>query len=78
MQGLKQLWHSGEGPALVLSTIFCVITGIFMARILPVESAMGAIGVFFIYITVFVLVSGMFFKPLVKLYRRMRRRASSG
>ena len=58
--GLRQLWRSGEGPALVASLIFCVITSIFMAPILPAEDGYGIVGVLFIYVTVFVLAGGIF------------------
>ena len=69
LRGLRQLWRSGEGPALVASFLFCVITSIFMAPLLPAEDGYGVVGVLFIYVTVFVLVSGIFrmaFGPVMR------------
>ena len=54
-RGLRQLWRSGEGPALLASLVFCVVTSVFMAPLLPAEEGFGAVGVLFIYATVFVL-----------------------
>lgn len=78
-RGLRQLWRSGEGPALIASLLFCVITSIFMADMLPAEDGYGMVGVLFIYVTVFVLVSGIFkmiLRPAMRLWEKSR--AGSG
>ncbi len=69
LRGLRNLWASGEGPALLGSLIFCVVTSIFMAPILPAEEAFGMVGVLFIYATVFVLVAGIF-RMAINFYRK--------
>ena len=69
-RGLRQLWASGEGLALLLSFVFCVVTSIFMSSILPVEEAFGAVGVLFIYVTVFVLMSGIFRMVITRIKKR--------
>ena len=69
-RGLRRLWRSGEGPALLASLLFCVITSIFMADMLPAEDGYGMVGVLFIYVTVFVLVSGIFRMILAPVMRR--------
>ena len=69
-RGLRRLWRSGEGPALLASLLFCVITSIFMADMLPAEDGYGMVGVLFIYVTVFVLVSGILRMILAPVMRR--------
>jgi hypothetical protein len=76
-RGLRQLWRSGEGPALLASLLFCVITSIFMAPMLPAEDGYGIIGILFIYVTVFVLVSGIFRMVFSRVMRRLYARAES-
>ena len=79
MRGLRQLWRSGEGPALVAALLFCVITSIFMAPMLPAEDGYGIVGVLFIYVTVFVLVGGIFkmaIRPAMRWWEKSR--AGSG
>jgi hypothetical protein len=72
-RGLRQLWRSGEGPALLASLLFCVITSIFMAPMLPAEDGYGMVGVLFIYATVFVLVAGMFRMAIAPAMRRWQK-----
>ena len=75
MRGLRQLWRSGEGPALVAALLFCVITSIFMAPMLPAEDGYGMVGVLFIYATVFVLVGGIFkmvIRPAMRWWEKSR------
>ena len=77
MRRLRQLWHSGEGPAMLAALIFCVVTAILMvsAELLPAEDGYGIAGVLFIYITVFVLVGGilkMMLKPAMRLWAKPR------
>ena len=72
-RGLRRLWRSGEGPALLASLLFCVITSIFMAPLLPAESGYGAVGVLFIYATVFVLAAGIFRMVLAPVMRRLEK-----
>ena len=75
MRGLRQLWHSGEGPALVAALLFCVITSIFMAPMLPAEDGYGIVGILFIYVTVFVLVGGIFkmaIRPAMRWWAKSR------
>ena len=74
-RGLRQLWRSGEGPALLASLLFCVITSIFMAPMLPAEDGYGIIGVLFIYVTVFVLTAGIFRMVFSRVMRRLYARA---
>lgn len=76
-RGLRQLWGSGEGPALLASLIFCVVTSIFMAPLLPVEEAFGAVGVLFIYATVFVLAAGIF-RMVIGSWRKLAVRGGDG
>lgn len=74
-RGLRQLWRSGEGPALIASLLFCVITSIFMADMLPAEDGYGVVGVLFIYVTVFVLVGGIFkmiLRPAMRIWQKSR------
>ena len=68
--GLRQLWRSGEGPALLAALAFCVITSIFMAPSLPVDDGYGMVGVLFIYVTVFVLAGGIFKMAIRMAMRR--------
>jgi hypothetical protein len=77
LRGLRQLWRGGEGPALLASLLFCVITSIFMAPMLPAEDGYGIIGILFIYVTVFVLVSGIFRMVFSRVMRRLYARAES-
>jgi len=77
MRGLRRLWRSGEGPALLAALLFCVITSIFMAPLLPAEDGYGIVGVLFIYVTVFVLVAGIFRMVLSRVMRRLEK-ASAG
>ena len=75
LRGLRQLWRSGEGPALVAALLFCAITSIFMASLLPADDGYGIVGVLFIYVTVFVLVGGIFkmvFRPTMRLWAKPR------
>ena len=77
MRRLRQLWHSGEGPEMLAALIFCVVTAILMvsAELLPAEDGYGIAGVLFIYITVFVLVGGIFkmmLKPAMRLWAKPR------
>ena len=77
MRGLRQLWRSGEGPALLASLIFCVVTAILMvsAELLPAEDGYGIAGVLFIYVTVFVLAGGIFkmmLKPVMRWWAKSR------
>ena len=74
-RGLRQLWRSGEGPALLASLLFCVITSIFMAPMLPAEDGYGMVGVLFIYVTVFVLAAGIFRMVFSRVMRRLYARA---
>ena len=77
LRGLRQLWRGGEGPALLASLLFCIITSIFMAPMLPAEDGYGIIGILFIYVTVFVLVSGIFRMVFSRVMRRLYARAES-
>ena len=73
--GLRRLWRSGEGPALLASLLFCIITSIFMAPLLPAENGYGMVGVLFIYFTVFVLTAGIFrmmIRPAMTQWERIR------
>ena len=76
-RGLRRLWRSGEGPALVASLLFCVITSIFMADLLPADDGYGIVGILFIYVTVFVLVAGIFRMMIAPVMRRWQK-ASAG
>ena len=79
MHGLRKLWRSGEGPALLAALLFCIITSIFMAPLLPAEDGYGIVGVLFIYATVFVLVGGIFkmaIRPAMRWWEKTR--AGSG
>ncbi len=69
IRGLRQLWRSGEGPALLASLIFCVVTSVFMSPLLPTEEVFGVVGVLFIYATVFVLAAGIF-RIVINLWRK--------
>lgn len=70
-RGLRRLWRSGEGPALLASLLFCGITGFFIAPLLPAEDGYGIVGVLFIYATVFVLAAGIFRMVLAPVMRRL-------
>ena len=75
IRGLRKVWRSGEGPALIASLLFCVITSIFMADLLPAEDGYGIAGVLFIYVTVFVLAGGIFkmvLRPAMRLWEKSR------
>ena len=72
-RGLRKLWQSGEGPALLASLLFCGITAYFMADLLPAEDGYGMVGVLFIYVTVFVLVAGMFRMAIAPAMRRWQK-----
>ena len=79
LRGLRQLWRSGEGPALLAALLFCIITSIFMAPLLPAEDGYGIVGVLFIYATVFVLVGGIFkmmIRPAMRWWERNRVRSN--
>ena len=81
MRRLRQLWHSGETPALLFALVFCVVTAYLMvsAELLPAEDGYGIAGVLFIYVTVFVLAGGIFkmiLKPAMRLWAKSR--AGSG
>ena len=70
-RGLRRLWRSGEGPALVAALIFCVVTAYLMvsAELLPADDGYGIAGILFIYVTVFVLAGGIFkmvIRPVMK------------
>ena len=73
MRGLRQLWRSGEGPALVASLLFCVITSIFMADLLPADDGYGVVGILFIYVTVFVLTAGILRMIIAPVMRRWQK-----
>jgi len=49
--------RSIAGKSLFLSFVICVVSSIFMAGILPVDSWFGAIGVASIYFVVMILMS---------------------
>ena len=72
-RGLRRLWRSGEGPALLASLLFCVITSIFIAPLLPAEGGYGIVGVLFIYVTVFVLAAGIFRMVLGPVMRQLQK-----
>ena len=77
MRSLRQLWRSGEGPALLAALIFCVVTAFLMvnAELLPAEDGYGIAGVLFIYITVFVLAGGIFkmmIRPAMRWWEKSR------
>ena len=77
MRRLRQLWRSGEGPALLAALIFCVVTAFLMvnAELLPAEDGYGIAGVLFIYVTVFVLAGGIFkmmIRPAMRLWEKSR------
>ena len=77
MRRLRQLWHSGEGPALLAALIFCVVTAYLMvsAELLPADDGYGIAGILFIYVTVFVLTGGiikMLLKPAMRLWAKSR------
>ena len=79
LRGLRQLWRSGEGPALLAALLFCIITSIFMAPLLPAEDGYGIVGVLFIYATVFVLAGGIFkmmIRPAMRWWERSRARSN--
>lgn len=76
-RGLRQLWRSGEGPALLASLVFCVVTSVFMAPLLPAEEGFGAVGVLFIYATVFVLAAGIF-RMAIGSWRKWGARGGGG
>ena len=62
---------------MLAALIFCVVTAILMvsAELLPAEDGYGIAGVLFIYITVFVLVGGIFkmmLKPAMRLWAKPR------
>ena len=77
MRSLRQLWRSGEGPALLAALIFCVVTAFLMVNVelLPAEDGYGIAGVLFIYITVFVLTGGIvkiMIKPAMRWWEKSR------
>jgi len=77
MRRLRQFWRSGEGPALLVALVFCVVTAYLMvsAELLPAEDGYGIAGVLFIYATVFVLAGGifkMFLRPAMRLWAKSR------
>ena len=77
MRRLRQLWRSGEGPALLAALIFCVVTAVLMvnAELLPAEDGYGIAGVLFIYVTVFVLAGGIFkmmIRPAMRWWEKSR------
>lgn len=76
-RGLRRLWRSGEGPALVASFLFCVITSIFMADLLPADDGYGVVGILFIYVTVFVLAAGIFRMITGPVMRRWQRASAA-
>lgn len=79
LRGLRQLWRSGEGPALLAALLFCIITSILMAPLLPAEDGYGIVGVLFIYATVFVLAGGIFkmmIRPAMRWWERNRARSN--
>ena len=74
---LRQLWRSGESPALLAALIFCVVTAFLMvnAELLPAEDGYGMAGVLFIYATVFVLAGGIFkmaIRPAMRWWYKSR------
>ena len=77
MRRLRQLWRSGEAPALLAALVFCVVTAFLMvnAELLPAEDGYGIAGVLFIYITVFVLAGGIFkmmIRPAMHMWEKSR------
>ena len=77
MRRLRLYWSSGDGPSLLFALIFCVVTAYLMvsAELLPADDGYGIAGVLFIYVTVFVLVGGifkMFLKPAKRLWEKSR------
>ena len=77
MRRLRQLWRSGEAPALLAALVFCIVTAFLMvnAELLPAEDGYGIAGVLFIYITVFVLAGGIFkmmIRPAMRLWEKSR------
>ena len=77
MRRLRQLWRSGEGPALLAALVFCVVTAFLMvnAELLPAEDGYGIAGVLFIYVTVFVLAGGIFkmmIRPAMRWWEKSR------
>ncbi|MDE0049171.1 MAG: hypothetical protein OXO52_05240 [Rhodospirillales bacterium] len=80
MRGLRQLWRSGEGPALLAALVFCVVTAILMvnAELLPVDDGYGIAGVLFIYVTVFVLAGGIFKMIIRPVMRRWQKASGEG
>ena len=80
MRGLRRLWRSGEGPALLAALIFCVVTAILMvnAELLPAEDGYGIAGVLFIYVTVFVLAGGIFKLVIGPVMRRWQKASGDG
>ena len=74
---LRQLWYSGEAPALLAALIFCVVTAYLMvsAELLPAEDGYGIAGVLFIYVTVFVLAGGsikLLLRPALRWWAKSR------
>ena len=80
MRGLRQLWRSGEGPALLAALILCVVTAFLMvnAELLPAEDGYGIAGVLFIYVTVFVLAGGIFKMIIGPVMRRWYKASGEG
>ena len=80
MRGLRQLWRSGEGPALLAALIFCVVTAFLMvnAELLPAEDGYGIAGVLFIYVTVFVLTGGILKMVIGPVMRRWYKAGGEG
>ncbi len=80
MRGLRQLWRSGEGPALLAALILCVVTAFLMvnAELLPAEDGYGIAGVLFIYVTVFVLAGGIFKMIIGPVMRRWYKTGGEG
>ena len=80
MRGLRQLWRSGEGPALLAALVFCVVTAFLMvnAELLPAEDGYGIAGVLFIYVTVFVLTGGILKMVIRPVMRRWQKASGDG
>jgi membrane protease YdiL (CAAX protease family) len=56
---LKKMWRSGEGAALLIALIVCAVGAPFIAPLLPIENAMGAVGAIFVYVMTFIVIAGL-------------------
>ena len=76
-RGLRQLWRTGEGPALLASLLFCLVTAYLIEPLLPAEEGFAMVGVLFIYATVFVLAAGIFRMAIRPVMKRMQRASAA-